>query len=79
MLSPLALIFTFLLLIQGDTGQLSGTVVDAKGDHIVGASVKLTSKTTSQVREFVTRDSGDFTFTLLPPGRYKLEVALHRC
>ena len=74
MLSPLVLVFLLLLLPQGDTGQLSGTVVDAKGDHILGASVKLTSKSTSQVREFVTRETGDFTFTLLPPGRYKLEV-----
>ena len=74
MFFPLALVLILSLLPQGDTGQLSGTVVDAKGDHIVGASVKLISKNTSQVREFVTRDTGDFTFTLLPPGRYRLEV-----
>ena len=74
MFSPLALVFILSLLPQGDTGQLSGSVVDAHGNHIVGANVKLISKTTSQVREFMTRDSGDFTFTLLPPGRYNLEV-----
>ena len=74
MFPRLALIFILSLFVQGDTGQLSGTVVDPKGDLIVGASVKLTSKTTSQVREVVTRDTGDFTFTVLPPGHYKLEV-----
>lgn len=74
MLSPLALIFILSLIAQGDTGQLSGTVVDPNGAHILAARVKLISKTTSQVREVETRDSGDFTFTLLPPGRYKLEV-----
>src|SRR6185503_20705391 len=73
MLSPLALLF-ILLLPQGDTGQLNGTVVDANGAAIVGANVKLVSKSTSQVREVATRDSGGFAFTLLPPGNYKIEV-----
>ena len=59
---------------QGDTGRLNGTVVDANGAAIVGANVKLISKSTSQVREVATRDSGDFAFTLLPPGNYKIEV-----
>src|SRR6185503_3478896 len=73
MLSPLALLF-ILLLPQGDTGQLNGTVVDGNGAAIVGANVKLISKSTSQLREVATRDSGDFAFTLLPPGNYKIEV-----
>lgn len=60
---------------QGGTGQLSGTVVDANEAVVPGATVKLTSLATSQVRETVTGDSGDFVFTLLPAGDYKLEVA----
>ena len=72
--------FPFLLLVlslftQGDTGQLNGTVVDANGAVVVGASVKLTRQSTSQVREMVTGESGEFAFPLLPPGRYKLEVS----
>jgi len=59
---------------QGDTGQLNGAVVDGNGAAIVGANVKLISKSTSQLREVATRDSGDFAFTLLPPGNYKIEV-----
>ena len=72
MFFPLVLVVCAFL--QGDSGQLNGTVVDPNGAAIVGASVKLTSQATSQVRELVTGDSGDFAFTLLPPGNYKLEV-----
>src|SRR6185369_16632958 len=59
---------------QGGTGQLSGNVADANGAVVSGASIKLTSLITAQEREAVTNDSGDFVFTLLPAGSYKLEV-----
>ena len=59
---------------QGGTGQLSGNVVDANGAVIAGANVKLTSLVTAQERETTTNDSGDFVFTLLPAGAYKLEI-----
>src|ERR1051325_1730125 len=75
MVPLLAFLFTLSLLVQGDTGQLGGTVVDANGAVIVGASVRLTSRSTSQVREMITGESGEFAFPLLPPGRYKVEVS----
>src|SRR5919205_24785 len=59
---------------QGGTGQLSGNVVDANGAVVPGAKVKLTSLITAQEREAVTNESGDFVFTLLPAGSYKLEI-----
>src|SRR6185369_413624 len=59
---------------QGGTGQLSGNVVDANGAVVGGASVKLTSLVNAQEREAVTNESGDFVFTLLPAGSYKLEI-----
>lgn len=68
----LALITSFFS--QGDTGQLSGRVVDINGAVVPAANVKLVSQSTSQLREITTKDSGDFAFTLLPPGLYKLEV-----
>ena len=70
----LALIVMSSLLPQGDTGQLTGTIVDANNAAITNANLKLTSHATSQLRELTTGTSGDFAFTLLPPGRYKLEV-----
>ncbi|HET7288558.1 MAG TPA: carboxypeptidase-like regulatory domain-containing protein, partial [Pyrinomonadaceae bacterium] len=36
--------------------------------------MKLTSLVTAQEREAVTNESGDFVFTLLPAGSYKLEI-----
>ena len=59
---------------QGSTGQLSGNVVDANGAVVSGANIKLTSRATAQERETITNDSGDFAFTLLPAGDYKLEI-----
>ena len=59
---------------QGSTGQLSGNIVDANGAVVPGATVKLTSRATAQERETITNDSGDFAFTLLPAGDYKLEI-----
>jgi outer membrane receptor protein involved in Fe transport len=59
---------------QGGTGQLTGNVVDANGAVVSGATVKLMSRATAQERETVTNDSGDFVFTLLPAGDYKVEI-----
>jgi hypothetical protein len=73
MLSLLALIL-LALFPQGDTGQLTGTILDGHNAAIVNANLKLISHSTSQIREIATKESGDFAFTLLPPGRYKLEV-----
>src|SRR6185436_2130035 len=75
-MTPLVALILLALLAfpQGDTGQLTGTVVDPNNAAITNATVKLTSHSTSQLRELSTNDSGNFAFTLLPPGRYKLEV-----
>lgn len=78
----LALGFLFIILFcstpaafaQGGTGQLSGNVVDANGAVVAGANIKLTSRVTAQEREAVTNDSGDFAFTLVPAGAYKLDI-----
>ncbi len=71
---PILVLALFALFFQGDTGQLSGRVMDINGAVVPAASVKLTSQSTSHVREITTTDSGDFAFTLLPPGVYKLDV-----
>ena len=53
---------------------LSGTVMDSTGLPINGAKVTLTSTQNGIFRTYTTRDSGLFTFTLLPPADYSLEV-----
>lgn len=59
---------------QGGAGQVSGTVADVNRAVVPGAAVTLTSLSTGQQRSTTTNDSGDFAFTLLPAGSYKLEV-----
>ncbi|HEX8190190.1 MAG TPA: TonB-dependent receptor [Pyrinomonadaceae bacterium] len=60
---------------QGATGQITGTVEDAAGAVVPGASVTVTSLATALRREAATGGEGDFAVTLLPPGRYRVEVA----
>ncbi|HKR22498.1 MAG TPA: carboxypeptidase-like regulatory domain-containing protein, partial [Pyrinomonadaceae bacterium] len=79
--SRVAISFVFVILCcvatvmaQGGTGQLSGNVVDANGAVVPGATIKLTSGINAQERETVSNDAGDFVFTLLPAGTYKLEI-----
>ena len=60
---------------QTVSGQISGRVVDPEGAVIGGASVRLTSDLTQQVREFVADESGSFVFSSLAPGDYSVHVA----
>src|SRR5215212_10369751 len=60
---------------QGATGQVTGTVEDAAGAVVPGASVTVTNLATSLRREAATGGEGDFAVPLLPPGRYKVEVS----
>jgi hypothetical protein len=74
-----AAIFCFMTpMIQGQTattGQIVGVVTDPSGALVVGAKVTLTSDAGVR-RETVTGSNGRYTFPLLDPGAYRLEVAL---
>jgi len=59
---------------QGATGQLTGTVADANGARVAGAAITATNLDTALARQTTTDENGEFAFTLLPPGRYKIEV-----
>jgi hypothetical protein len=61
---------------QSVTGQISGTVTDASGEVIVGATVRLTHDLSQQVRTFVTDTNGSFVFTNLVPGDYSVRVTM---
>jgi hypothetical protein len=60
---------------QSVTGQISGTVTDASGAVVVGATVQLTHDLSKQVREFTTESAGAFVFTGLVPGSYSIRIA----
>jgi hypothetical protein len=79
-LRPWALSLAFLLVLtvvapaQTFTGSISGTVTDPAGGLVPGATVNLTNLDTNDSRRQLTNDSGVYTFTAVPPGRYRLTL-----
>jgi hypothetical protein len=59
---------------QTVTGSIVGSVLDATGSALAGASVKLTSEETGAARDLSTDHAGDFSFNAIPPGVYTLTV-----
>src|SRR5213594_1339803 len=57
---------------QGLTGQVSGIVQDPSGGALPGATLTLTNVATSQTREVISDSSGNFVFTQLLPGTFRL-------
>ncbi len=61
---------------QFDRGQISGTVKDAQGGVVPGATVTVTNTQTQIVTTTVTDSSGYFTAPNLAPGRYDVSAEL---
>src|SRR5881227_3569357 len=59
---------------QYTTATLGGTVSDPSGATVVNARVVVQNVDTGLERETRTGDSGTFTFTALPVGRYQITV-----
>ncbi len=59
---------------QVTTGTISGTVSDPNGAVVQGADVKATNLETNSTRTTGSDSDGHFAFTLLPPGRYRIDV-----
>lgn len=59
---------------QGITGSITGTVSDATGAVVSGANVTVTQVDTNASHVVTTSDSGNYTVTQLPPGRYSVRV-----
>src|SRR3984893_15380573 len=59
---------------QAITASLSGTVLDPSGQTISGAKITLVSPERGISRVYVTTDNGLYSFTLLPPAIYRLQV-----
>jgi hypothetical protein len=56
------------------SGALAGSVSNAKGAPVAGATVVLTSKAQGQSRTLTTNANGQFTATGLQPGQYSVHV-----
>jgi len=57
------------------TGALTGTITDASGAVIVGATVTATNVATGQSRSVATDTSGLYKISLLPPGNYSVKFS----
>ena len=66
--------FSMSLNAQTSTGQIVGTVTDATGAIISGASITITNAGTQAVRTTTSDNSGFFVVTNLPIGDYSVEV-----
>jgi len=60
---------------QTSTGTIVGTVSDASGAVIAGATVIVMNTGTSAKREVTTSGQGEYTAPLLPPGAYNVKVS----
>jgi hypothetical protein len=61
-------------LAQTGSASVRGTVADAQGGAVAGATVTLRNDERNFSRTQTTNEDGGYTFTLIPPGSYRLEV-----
>jgi len=59
---------------QLGTSTIRGTLTDQQGKSVGNATVTITNPSTGFSRTMVTTTSGSFSFELIPPGDYKIEV-----
>src|SRR5438552_15908510 len=82
MIAPHRFMIAFMLLLaatahaQTPTGTILGSVKDAQGAVVPGATVTATNLGTQFSRNTVTDSAGEYALRLLPVGNYKLEVSI---
>ncbi|MEO6802467.1 MAG: carboxypeptidase regulatory-like domain-containing protein, partial [Granulicella sp.] len=59
---------------QSTTGDVVGTIMDATGSVVPGATVVLTNMDTQEKRTLTTDATGQYVFTLLKPNHYSVSV-----
>jgi hypothetical protein len=60
--------------LTGGNGRLYGVVTDPSGAVVAGSTVRLLDENNAVVGEAVADGSGQYSFSSLPPGQYRLEV-----
>ena len=61
---------------QTTTGSVTGSVGDASGRAIPGATVRVVNEATHASAEAVTNEQGTYRFDALAPGQYRLDATL---
>jgi hypothetical protein len=75
-LLPLSLLFTSLLLAQGQRGSIGGVATDSSGAVLPGVSVTITNADTGSAFKTVTGDRGEYLVPQLLPGFYNIVAEL---
>ncbi|HEV2198118.1 MAG TPA: carboxypeptidase-like regulatory domain-containing protein [Candidatus Acidoferrum sp.] len=60
---------------QSTGGRIRGTVVDASGGAVVGATVTLINEATHATRDVQTGSNGEYIFLEVPVGSYEIDAA----
>ncbi len=68
------LVSAIVVLGQSGTSTINGTVADQQNNLVAGATVTLSNAVKSFTRTQTTSEAGTFTFNLIPPGLYQIEV-----
>jgi hypothetical protein len=71
--------FTINLLAQADQARIGGTVTDAAGKVIPGATVTVTSESTGEIRNVIAGSDGTFLIAALKPGKYNVLASAATC
>jgi hypothetical protein len=58
-----------------DGGRISGTVVDPSGAVLPAAAVIIHNSDTGKQQSCITNDDGTYSFPVVPPGHYRIEIA----
>src|SRR6185369_15937132 len=82
MLKPSRVLFSFLMLLalclvafaQTGTSNITGTIRDSNGAAVPGATVTAKNDATGVTSTQTTTDSGLFSFSSLPVGKYTITV-----
>ena len=61
---------------QDSTGTISGLVQDVSGAAVSGTAVKIVNEATSSAVNVVSNEQGRYEAASLPPGSYRIEVAV---
>jgi hypothetical protein len=73
-LSVVCLLFGLPALAQtAGTGAITGTVTDPQGATVPSVEVTVTNEATGEKRNGVSQDNGDYAFSQLLPGAYRIE------
>ena len=75
LLAPLPVALLTIAAFAQTSGTISGTVADTSGALIPNARVAARNLTNGERRDTVSNTNGQYTFPLLPPGEYEIEVA----